>query len=246
MLSFVQIGNLIIINIILWLIISYFWSNWSFKLFKPYHWLEALKSKSIHHKLRSAERHCKDKNRFYVHWLYLQQIDSRQVNGCVVYAGLEELQYASIASLIDGERSLYLIDTFKTETIDVVKENCQGIVSQQSITIKKPSQQQINTLVSENKQIHLITGAIADNISQIDQPIAFASIDCIRYEDLQPTLRHVYSKLSNGGIILVHDYDHNWDSVRQAVTEFENSIPERFVPLPDMFGSAVLIKNKKM
>lgn len=242
--SFIQIANLIIVNIIIWLIFNYFWSNWSFKLFKPYRWLDAYKSKSIHKRLISAERHCKDKNRFYQYWLSIEQIDENNVDGATVFIGIEDAQYPAIASLARNEREIVLCDNFKNEKIEVVKENCQGIVSKQIIDINKPSISEIEHLMADNRQLRIINANICDSLEQLPQKIAFAAIDNVDYNNVLSALQRVYTLLAPGGIIIVHDYNHDWDDVHRAVKYFEASVDEFFTPLPDMFGSCILVKNK--
>ena len=242
--SFIQIANLIIINIIIWLIFNYFWSNWSFKLFKPYRWLDSVKSKSIHKKIISAERHCKDKNRFYEHWLLTEQIDENMVEGAMVFVGVEETQYAALASLARNEREIVLIDNFENEKIEVVKENCQGEVSRQTIDINKPNYSDVQRLADDNKQLSIIKSDIQKGIGELPATIAFASVDSVKYDEVFAALQTIYSRLSPGGAIVVHDFNHDWDDVKRAVKRFEASINETFIPIPDMFGSCVMCKSR--
>lgn len=241
--SFIQIANLILVNIIIWLIFNYFWSNWSFKLFKPYRWLDTTKSKSVHKDIISAERHCKDKNRFYEHWLLIEQADDNMVDGALVFIGVEDITYPQIASLARNEREIVLIDNFENEKIEVVKENCQGEVSRQVIDIKKPDSADIERLAKGNKQVRIVKAGIGEGLADLPPKIAFAAIDTVRFDDLLAALKQVYSRLESGGAIIVHDFNHDWDDVRRAVRQFEASVSEAFIPIPDMFGSCVMVKN---
>ena len=42
---------------------------------------------------------------------------------------------------------------------------------------------------------------------------------------------------------MVHDYNHNWPGVKQAVDEFAKGIPEGIVPIADWQGSVMIIRN---
>ena len=47
-----------------------------------------------------------------------------------------------------------------------------------------------------------------------------------------------------GGVILVHDYNYRWPGVVKAVDDFVQTIPENMVLLPDINGTAMIIRNK--
>ncbi|MEQ9230847.1 MAG: TylF/MycF/NovP-related O-methyltransferase, partial [Cyclobacteriaceae bacterium] len=56
-------------------------------------------------------------------------------------------------------------------------------------------------------------------------------------------LNYFYPKLAKGGVILIHDYNHTWAGLRQAVDEFAATIPEVPVEIADWQGSVMIIKN---
>ena len=58
-------------------------------------------------------------------------------------------------------------------------------------------------------------------------------------------LEFFYPRLSPGGIIFIHDYNHKWEGVERAVDEFIRKIPETLVLVPDLDGSCMIIRNKK-
>jgi O-methyltransferase len=76
-----------------------------------------------------------------------------------------------------------------------------------------------------------------------NEKFAFVHIDADLYQSTLDSLQFFYPKLTDGGTLIVHDYNHNWEGVVKAVNEFEQSIPECFVEVPDQLGSVVLIKN---
>jgi O-methyltransferase len=51
-------------------------------------------------------------------------------------------------------------------------------------------------------------------------------------------------RLSPGGVIFIHDYNHNWEGLMRAVDEFSATIPECFVQVPDIDSTMMLIRNK--
>jgi len=46
-----------------------------------------------------------------------------------------------------------------------------------------------------------------------------------------------------GGVIIVHDYNHNWEGIPKAIDEFMVTIPESLIELSDWQGSAMIVKN---
>ena len=56
-------------------------------------------------------------------------------------------------------------------------------------------------------------------------------------------LKFFYPKLSAGGVIIIHDYNHTWDGIKKALDEFMPGIPESLIELPDWKGSVMIIKN---
>lgn len=243
--SWIGICNIIFVNIIIWLALSYFWSGWNYKVFKPWLWLEYRKRKQLQNEIVSVERNIEDKNRFYAHWFALEQIDTNHIPGDIVIAGSEDSDLPMVVNRHSPDRKIFVVDRFEKHTVEIVRENCQGEVSRQSIEINALDVDKYKSAIGPVDNIEYLKGNISEEISNIKTNISFASIDSVDYDDVMNTLTIVYPLLSDGGIIVVHDYNHNWDSVRYAVDKFEASIPENFIWLPDMYGSVALIKNKK-
>ena len=56
-------------------------------------------------------------------------------------------------------------------------------------------------------------------------------------------LNFFYPRMAKGGVIIIHDYNHNWDGIPKAVDAFLITIPESLMVLTDWQGSAMIIKN---
>lgn len=241
----INIINLIFINIIIWLALSYFWSHWTFKLFKPYKWLEEKKKKLINKQLESIEKSFKDKNQFYGLWYLLQQIDENMVEGTCVICGLENESIPHIFKLVNNERKLIVIDQFENKDRVVTKENCNGVVSTHKVDIEHVNYKSFTDNFS-NKYINtqIFKGDAIEILKDSEENIALAFIDSTEYNVVYESLKLIYNKLSKGGIIIVHDYNHDWPEVTDAVNRFQASIKESFIAYPDMYGSVVMVKNK--
>lgn len=242
--NFVAIGNIVIITITACIALSYFWSHWTYKVFKPYTWLEKKKSKQLHSRVEQIEKKSKDRNRFYSLWYALNQIDTHQTEGQIVIAGVENTELPQLCRLCCAERNIIVIDEFKDKTINVTKENCQGEVTKHDVRIDWVTSTNLRAALGESNKNLIIEGKISDNINRVNTPVALALVDSVDYDDVLASLTHIYPILSEGGMIIVHDYNHDWQTVRYAVDRFEASVSECFVALPDMYGSVIMVKNK--
>jgi len=72
---------------------------------------------------------------------------------------------------------------------------------------------------------------------------AFVNLDADLYNPTKAGLEYFYPRLSPGGVIIIHDYNHKWEGVIKAVDEFVKTIPESLIMLPDMEGSVMIVKN---
>lgn len=241
--SWIGIANIIIINIFAWLALSYFWSTWNIRVFKPWMWLELKKRKQLHTDIEKEERNAEDKIRFYAHWTSLEQIDSNHIPGAILVAGCEDGIVPQLANRHSPERRLVVVDPFESRKVVITRENCQGEVSTQEIDIRAISLDDLSRL-TDSKAVAL-KSPLAEGVSSLNEPLALATVDTVDFEELSSVLSHIYPLVQPGGIIIVHDYNHNWDSVRSAVDRFEASVPESFFSLADMYGSVVMVKNTK-
>ncbi len=236
--------NLIILNIVIWLVLSYFWSQWNFKLFKPFNWLEAKKQKEIPSKIISLERTFKDRNRFYSLWFEINRIKSKNIEGALAEVGVFQGETAKIIHHLLPDRKLILFDSFSGLPKQVIREDCDGTVRPQTVNFGSTSKSEVEKYIQGNNKIEIREGIFPETAKDLNNKFAFIHLDADLYQSTIDGLNFFYPQLSPGGSILIHDYNHNWDGVKKAVDEFENSIPEEFVHLIDMYGSVLLIKNK--
>lgn len=242
--GWIGIANIIILNVLAWLALSYFWSTWNTRVFKPWLWLEQKKRKQLHTDIEHAERSAQDKIRFYTHWTSLEQIDANHIPGAVLIAGCEDGLLPQLVNRHSPERRLLVADEFQPRKVTITRENCQGEVSTQAIDIGAVSLADLSRL-TDSKAIPIQETSLSKGVSTVTEPLALVSVDTVDFDSLSSVLSHVYSLLQPGGILIVHDYNHNWPSVRSAVDRFEASVPESFFSLADMYGSVVMVRNTK-
>ncbi|MCW3785090.1 TylF/MycF/NovP-related O-methyltransferase [Plebeiibacterium sediminum] len=236
--------NLIILNIVIWLVLSYFWSQWNFKIFKPFNWLEAKKQKAIPDKILKLERTFKDRNRFYSLWFEMNRISTQQIEGDLAEVGVYKGETAKVIHHLLPERKLFLFDSFSGLPKQVIREDCDGTVRPQTVNFGSTSKEEVEKYIQGNYNIEIREGIFPETANDLNNTFAFVHLDADLYQSTIDGLKFFYPKLSPGGSILIHDYNHNWDGVKKAVDEFEKTIPEQFSHIMDMYGSVLLIKNK--
>ena len=242
----IQYLNIIFLNVIAWLLLSYFWSFWTYKLFKPYMWIESVKKKTVIPVIKNHEKKFKDKNRFYTLWFQLKRIKEEGISGSMAEVGVYKGHTAKLIHHMISDRKLYLFDSFSGLPKQVIREDCDGKVRPQTVKFDNTSKQEVIKYIEGNSNVDVREGIFPETASGLEnETFSFVHLDADLYKSTLDGLNFFYPKLSPGGCLIVHDYNHNWDGVKKAVDEFSQNIPEFFVAMPDMYGSVTLIKNRK-
>jgi len=243
--TILQLLNLILLNLVALMALSYFWSFYTYKLFKPFAWLDAQKKNQLPKIILKHERKFKDKNRYYSLWLQLQRIQKNNIPGDLAELGVYKGETAKLIHHLIPDRDFFLFDSFSGLPKQVIREDCDGAVRPQTVKFDNTTPLEVVKYIKGNDRIIIKEGIFPETASGLeDRTFAFVHIDADLYQSTLDALHFFYPRLSPGGMILVHDYNHNWEGVEKAIDEFSETIPESFAELPDMYGSALLIKNK--
>jgi O-methyltransferase len=104
--------------------------------------------------------------------------------------------------------------------------------------------EQVKKYINGNENLIYKPGFFPDTTKGLDNEMfSLVHIDADLYAPTIAALNYFYPKLSKGGIIIIHDYNHDWDGIPKAINEFMVTIPETIISLPDWQGSAMIIKN---
>jgi len=226
--------------------LSYFWSFYTHKLFKPFAWLDAQK-KNEHSKLiLKHEKKFKDKIRFYSLWFQLKRIQDNHIEGAIAELGVYKGETAKLIHHLLPDRNFYLFDSFSGLPKQVIKEDCDGTVRPQTVKFDNTSPEEVLAYINGNTKLCIKEGVFPETTEGMtEEQYALVHIDADLYQSTKDALEYFYPKMNKKGAIIIHDYNHDWEGVKKAVQEFEQNIPEVFVELPDMHGSAILIKNSQ-
>jgi O-methyltransferase len=178
--------------------------------------------------------------------LLLRTITINKIKGEIAELGVYKGETAKLIHHYCPERTLNLFDTFEGfAEKDVSKENDQIRNSESVINFKDTSVDSIMRFIDpQNSNVKVFQGYFPETVDKkLEQTIfSFVHLDADLFEPTKNGLEFFYSRVSSGGIILIHDYN-AWPGCRKAVDKFFCSKKEFPIPMPDKSGSSIIIKQ---
>ena len=238
-----------LINILLFIgfiIFSYYYwgSSISNKIAKPYKWENAILNNEISKDLVSFEKSYYDKVRLYNIWFQIQRLNKENIKGAYAELGVYKGETAKIIHLSDPNRKLFLFDTFSGfDKNDLSIEN-NSDTKYNSKNFSDTNLDEVKTFINGNDNIEFIEGYFPESLKKHhDIKYAFIHLDADLYAPTLAALKYFYPRLENGGVIIIHDYNHDWNGNRKAVEEFMSTLNTPLIELTDWQGSALIIKS---
>ncbi|MES2592807.1 MAG: TylF/MycF/NovP-related O-methyltransferase [Bacteroidota bacterium] len=224
---------------------KYLETFWSYKVYKPYKWEEAIKNNRISKNLKTLERSYYDKIRFYSMWFQIERLIKENIEGDFVELGVHKGETAKLIYEMSTNQKLHLFDTFEGfNEKDLKHENKSGgkyTTNEFSDTDLESVKKHING----GERVIFYPGYFPSTAVGLENnKFSFVHLDADLYLPTIEALNFFYPRLSPGGVIMVHDYNHTWDGIKKAFDEFMPTIPESLLELPDWKGSVMIIKNK--
>lgn len=218
--------------------------DWSYKISKPHKWDENLKKGLISSNILQIEKTYRDKVRFYSIWFQIERIKLKNIKGAFAELGVYKGETANMIHEMDNTRPLHLFDTFEGFDADDLAKETSKDKKYNTSNFSDTSLEAVKEFINGNENVHFHKGFFPDSTKGLkEQNYAFVSLDADLYAPTKSGLEYFYPKLSAGGVIIIHDYNHNWDGCRKAIDEFAATIPETLVEIPDWQGSVMIIKN---
>ena len=187
-----------------------------------------------------------DITRLYVLYQNLRALDERVIPGALAELGVYKGNSAKILHIVSPARKLYLFDTFEGfDSRDVNAESQQLPVNDQAF--KDTSLEAVQAFVGMDQKIVYCKGWFPDTAAMVEtgEKFALVHIDCDLGQAVAAALEFFYSRMSPGGLIIVHDYSSGWwKDVKPAVDFFMVDKPETPILLPDKSGSVVIARHK--
>ena len=219
-------------------------TSWSFKISKPWQWEQAVKNKQIDTSLINIEKSYRDKVRFYTFWFQIERLKSLSIPGAFAELGVYKGETARMFNIMDSTRDLFLFDTFDGfNEADLKLENSTDS-KYSTRNFSDTSLEALKKQFAHANSVHFLPGYFPEStVGLKEQQYAFVHLDADLYLPTSKALEYFYPRLSPGGVIIIHDYNHTWNGVTQAVDEFVKSISEQIIPIADWQGSVLLVKN---
>jgi O-methyltransferase len=246
-LNLFQIVTILLVLIFLFLAFKIFEQKWSYKISKPYNWDEAVRKGSVSNTLKKIEKGYHDKVRFYTIWLQIERIKDKKIPGSFAELGVYQGETAKIIHELDPDRDLYLFDTFNGFSEEDISAEKSKEAKYSSTNFSDTDLEVVKNYIDGNEHIKFYPGYFPDSAANLDETtFSFVHLDADLYKPTIAALNYFYPKLSPGAVMIIHDYNHSWDGVREAIDEFSQTIPESFVAIADWQGSAMIVKNSSL
>ncbi|WP_051639170.1 TylF/MycF/NovP-related O-methyltransferase [Succinivibrio dextrinosolvens] len=157
-----------------------------------------------------------------------------------VYKGCTAAVLKYYATL--NNRKLYLFDTFE----GFLDEDLVSYDKNQAKQFNDTSENFVKEYIEADDNVFFVKGYFPESLQKehCNLKFAFVNLDCDLHKPMLAGLEFFYPRLSNGGMIFLHDYSSGyWEGCKQAIDIFCKKNGCQIVLLPDLSGSAVLVKH---
>lgn len=163
-----------------------------------------------------------------------EQIQEELMPGSVAEVGVFQGDFARYINEYFPHKKLYLFDTFSGfDQRDIDLEVSESF---SNATVGHLSNTSIDIVMQKMKHpenIMIKEGYFPESVAGVDDIFCFVNLDLDLYKPTLQGLHFFWSKLCQGGVILIHDYySDGYLGVKQAVKEFELCIPSEAILLP--------------
>lgn len=233
--------------LIITLLLLFKWAEtkWAYKPLKPHKWQQAVQRGNVSPGLLRSERAYPDKVQFYTLWLQIERMEQQQVPGAFAEVGVYKGSSARVIHQMAPGRKLYLFDTFRgfpEEDLMLEPEKDKRYTTQ---CFSDVTMEEVKKNINGNENVLFYPGRFPLSAQSLpEEEFAFVHLDADLYKPTLEGLYFFYERLACGGVIIVHDFNHNWSGVTKAIKEFSGEIHEAIVEIPDSYGSAMIIKEE--
>ena len=174
------------------------------------------------------------------------RINSQKIPGSIAELGVYKGDIAWQLNTLFPDRELLLFDTFEGfNEKDVLTEKEHNYSRAEVKNFADTSVEYVRKRLPVPEQASFYKGYFPQTAEGLDdRSFALVSLDTDLYEPILAGLCYFYPKLSNGGMILLHDYNNTqFRGCKEAVHQYESEHGSLLlVPLSDLHGTAVIVK----
>jgi len=208
-------------------------------------WDYKKKAGEISNQLIHLEKNFPDKVRFFNFWHQIERIKNENIKGSFAELGVYKGETAKFIHEMNNTRKFYLFDTYEGYSKKDIEKETGEASTYTSKNFSNTSIDAVKEYIDGNGNLIFLKGHFPETTYSLkNQKYSLVTMDANLYNPTKDGLEYFYPKLSKGGVIIIHDYNHKWEGLMKAIDEFVKKIPESLIPLPDKYCSVMIIKNK--
>ena len=177
--------------------------------------------------------------------LLSQQIHKNGIYGDVAELGVFRGDFAKYINYYFQDRKIYLFDTFSGFDEKELFKEMKGAMLMAGRTIfQKTGEEIVMDKMVKPEQCIIKKGFFPDTAKNFENNFSFVSLDCDFEESLYQGLLYFYPRLSEGGYIMLHDYNNFLTCAKKSIKRYENEIGRILpkVPICDNQGTLIITK----
>lgn len=178
--------------------------------------------------------------------LLTDEIRDRQIPGACAELGVYRGDMAREINVLLPDRELFLFDTFEgfaDEDIDKEREVVSATRAKAG-DFDDTGIELVKSRLLHPEMARFYKGRFPESAPDELPPLCLVSLDSDLYEPTKQGLAYFYPHMVSGGVILIHDYNSTqFPGVRQAVREFCTANNLVILPVADLHGSAMVVKQ---
>ena len=195
--------------------------------------------------------------RFRTIELIAEEIYRNKVEGDIAEAGVDYGDCSTVINAVFHDRKMFLYDTFSgfdKRDVEVEKKNSYttddffesaNYFKRESFKSSDEQLEYVRKRLKYAENAEFRKGYFPETATgEADRKFAFVSLDMDLYQPIKSGIEFFYPRLSHGGYIMIHDYNHSeFKGIKDAVAETEAVLgPFAKMPIPDQGGTIVIMK----
>jgi O-methyltransferase len=242
-----QLVNFAIILVVLVFLIKYSWDIFFGETYEPPEWEKARKEKQLSPELLKFSKNYPDKVRLFNFWLQIQRLEKDGVTGDFAELGVYKGESAKLLHLMAPGRTLHLFDTFEGFTEKDLKPETGEAATYSTKNFADTSVEKVMKKIGGDvTKLKIHAGYFPGSATGLEnETFALVNIDADLYNPVKAGLEFFYPRMSPGGIILIHDYNHRWEGLVKAVDEFAENTSCKLIPVPDFDSTVMIVRARE-
>tara|TARA_Y100000746_G_C15399761_1_gene405842 strand:- start:294 stop:965 length:672 start_codon:yes stop_codon:yes gene_type:complete len=177
----------------------------------------------------------------------IEYIKNSNIGGLIAEVGVYKGTTARLFHQSFPDKEILLFDNFEgfdKRDINHQKENSKEDLA--SKTVFNTSLESVQDFVGKSALVKFIPGYFPESTESIDPDnhYALVHLDADLYNPQISGLEYFYPKMTQGGVIIIHDCNNEFTGSKKALDEFFLDKPETPIIIPDKSGSALVVKLK--